>query len=389
MTNSSNRQSRQLSVDGFVAPGFDVVADAFEHNFSDREELGAAFAATNDGELVVDLWGGLADRATRRPWREDTLTVIFSASKGLVAICMAMLLERRQLDLEALVCRYWPEFAANGKQEIRVRNILSHTARLPGIDRHVSLDEITDSRHMATVLAEQVPSCDPRARFAYHPLTFGWLCDELVRRTDGRDLSQFFAQEVAGPLELEIWIGLPAKFESRVATLELHPSWPAAVTMDPAVLARDDLLYSISTNPPLFDPLSFPWNSRTFHAAKIPAVGAIADARSIARLYGRLERLISAETLQLVRTPLAAGTSALSGEKMRFGAGFQLQVDGRLGPPREAFGHGGAGGSMHGSWPAERIGFSYLTNLMRDDEAASDRADALLDALHRATREKP
>jgi CubicO group peptidase (beta-lactamase class C family) len=388
MRKSSNLSSGQRAVGGYVAPGFEAVTGAFEQNFSDRGELGAAFAVSRDGELVVDLWGGLADRSTGRPWREDTLAVIFSATKGLVAICMAMLLERGRLDLQAPVCRYWPEFAANGKTEICVRDILSHTARLPGIDEQVSLEDVTDSRRMAAILAEQAPSGDARARLAYHPLTFGWLCDELVRRIDGRDISQFFAQEVASPLKLEIWIGLSAELEPRVATLELHPSWPAAPTMDEAVLARDPLLYSISANPPLFHPVHFPWNSRAFHAAEIPAVGAIADGRSIARLYGSLERLLSRETLRLVRTPLAAGTSALSGEKMRFGAGFQLQVDGLLGPPRDAFGHGGAGGSLHGTWPAERIGFSYLTNLMRDDEAANDRAQVLLHALHRVTREE-
>jgi CubicO group peptidase (beta-lactamase class C family) len=383
MSRISNRLLGPL-VEGGVAPGFEAVAKEFDRNLRERGDVGAAFSVVRDGDLVVELWGGLANRASGTPWREDTLAVIFSATKGLVAVCIALVLERGQLELEAPVCRYWPEFSANGKAQTRVRDVLSHTARLPGLETPVTLDDAIDSRHMAALLAQQAPSQDPRAQLMYHPLTFGWLCDELVRRVDGRGVARFFAEEVAAPLDLEIWIGLPEALEARVATLELHPSWPASPTMDAALLARDPLLRSVSANPPLFQRERFPWNTHTYHAAGIPAVGGVANARSLARLYGTLDHLLSAETLRLVREPLSGGTSALSGEKMCFGAGFQLQVDGLFGPVADAFGHGGAGGSLHAAWPAERIGFSYLMNLMRDDAAANDRAHALLDALSAA-----
>jgi CubicO group peptidase (beta-lactamase class C family) len=372
------------SVEGVVGPGLEVVAEEFERNLRDRGDIGAAFAVVREGELVVDIWGGLADRTGARPWREDTLAVVFSATKGLVAACMALLLERGQLELDAPVCRYWPEFATNGKAHIRIRDVLSHTARLPGLETPVTLDEATNSRQMAALLALQAPSSDPRARLAYHPLTFGWLCDEVIRRVDGRDVGRFFAEEIAAPLGLEIWIGLPEELEPRVATLELHSSWPASPMMNQTLLARDPLVRSISANPPIFEREHFPWNTRAYHAAGIPAVGGIASARSLARLYGELDRLLSPETLRLVQTPLSAGTSTLSGEKMRFGAGFQLQVEGLFGPVVQAFGHGGAGGSLHGAWPHEQIGFSYVMTLMRDDSGANARARALLDALHAA-----
>ena len=205
-------------VHGFVAAGFDVVAEEFERNFAERGELGAAFAAVRDGEPVVDLWGGVADRAAGRAWREDTLQVIFSGTKGLVAVCVLIAIERGLLELEAPVARYWPEF---GKEDIRVRDVVSHTARLPGIDEPVGIDQFADAALMTRLLERQAPSEDPRASLCYHAFTYGWLCGELIRRVDGRPIGRFFAEEVAAPLELELWIGLPDEYETRVSTIEV------------------------------------------------------------------------------------------------------------------------------------------------------------------------
>jgi CubicO group peptidase (beta-lactamase class C family) len=369
---------------GFVADGFDAVAEEFARNFSDRGELGAAFAVVHEDELVVDLWGGVADTVTARPWAEDGLQLVFSAAKGLVAVCVLILLEHDLLDLESPVVRYWPEF---GKEAICVRDVVSHTARLPGIDLAVTVDELVDPRRMAGLLERQPPSDDPRAGLCYHALTYGWLCGELIRRVDGRAIGRFFDEEVAAPLGLDLWLGLPPEHEPRVAAIELAPAWASAGPLSRSTHERDPLARSIWGNPPTFARDSFAWNSPALHAAEIPAVGAIGTARSIARLYANLDKLLAPATLALARTPLVDGWDGLHGTRRRFGVGFELQTDSLgLGPPGDAFGHSGAGGSIHGAWPSHGLGFSYATNLLRDDQPVDRRPHSLLAALHRSLR---
>lgn len=378
--------AERIPTEWLVAPGFEPVAEAFDRSFSERGEVGAAFAVVVDGVPVLDLWGGLADRVAGHPWERDTLQVVFSGTKGLVATCLAILLDRRQLDLDAPVAEYWPEF---GKERIRVRHLASHTSGLPGLERAVALDEMLDDRRMAALLAEQAVWDDPRAGECYHPLTYGWLCGELVRRVDGRSVGRFFDEEVATPLGLEIWIGLPEKHEPRVSRTELGSGWETDSGTE-----TDALTHAVFANPPFFDPTAFPWNRRDFHAAEIPGAGAIATARSIARLYGCLAgggeldgvRLVSEETLEVVRRELSHRHDPLLDIPMAFGVGFQLQTaTNPYGPPATAFGHGGAGGSNHGAWPDQRVGYSYAMNQMRggDDTRALDLLDLLYEALSR------
>jgi CubicO group peptidase (beta-lactamase class C family) len=367
---------------GDVAPGFGAVADEFARNFAERGEVGAAFAALRDGEVVVDLWGGLADRETGRAWSADTLQVVFSGTKAFVAVCLLILLDRGRLDLDAPVCRYWPEFE---KADVLVRHAVSHTARLPGIERPVAVEELCDDRHMAALLAAQAPSDDPRARLCYHALTYGWLCGELVRRVDGRSVGRLFADEVAAPLGLEIWIGLPAELEPRVSRIELADDWPRSPYLREATFRRDPLVRSIWGNPPVFSREAFPWNEPAFHRAEIPGAGGIGTARSIAMLDAGLGGLLSPEALRFARTPLAEGWDEAHQGAMRFGVGFALQGEERqYGPVAEAFGHGGAGGSVHGAWPEHGVGFAYTMNLMRDGEEVDARPAALLAALARS-----
>jgi CubicO group peptidase (beta-lactamase class C family) len=368
--------------EGYVAPGYEEVVEEFRRNFAERGEVGAAFAAVRDGEVVVDLWGGLADSSTQRPWAEDTLQVVFSGTKGLVAICMLLAIERGLLELDAPVARYWPEF---GKDEILVRDVVGHTARLPGITRPVTDEEFADAELMAGLLEQELPSQDERARLCYHVFTYGWLCAELIRRTDGRSIGRFFADEVAAPLGLELWIGLPAELEERVARIELAADWPVNPLLAPETHRRDPFVRSIWGNPPVLSRDTFAWNSPEFHAAEIPAAGGIGTARSMACLYGSLERLLSPQTLELGRTTISEGWDETHAIPRRYGVGFALHTDAMsLGPPTDAFGHGGAGGSSHGCWPELRVGFSYTMSLMRDDEPLDPRPNSLLAALHRA-----
>jgi CubicO group peptidase (beta-lactamase class C family) len=384
--------SKEAAIEGFVAPGFERVAETFAQNFKNGEELGAAFAAVQDGVPVVDLWGGVADRATQRPWTKDTLQLIFSGTKGVVATMILMLIDRGLIDLDAPVSRYWPEF---GKDQILIRHIVSHTSRLPGNDSPLNLADLTDDHGMAARLARQSPSADPRAAHCYHALNFSWLCGEVVRRVAGQSAGQFLAKEIAAPLSLELWMGLPEAEEKRVATLYLAPNWGIAPFLDPNLWARDSLIESIWGNPPIWgDPVhwtpeTFPWNTRAFHRAEIAGAAGIGTARSMAALYGVLALggapLMSRETLALGRSTIADGFDEVHGVRLRNGVGFQLQTELRsLGPPDSAFGHNGAGGSSHGAWPEHRIGFSYAMNLMHDSTSGDQRALNVLSALHKA-----
>jgi CubicO group peptidase (beta-lactamase class C family) len=383
----------EVLVDGYVADGFEGVRDAFVENLRHRGELGAAFAVMCDGAPVVDVWAGIADRATGERWREDTLQVVFSGTKGLVALCLLMLVDRGELDMEAPVARYWPEFGAHGKGSIRVCDVASHQARLPGVRLPVDEGDILDDRRMAALLAAQPPEVDPRAQFVYHALTYGWLCGELVRRVDGRSVGRFFAEEVAGPLGLEVWIGLPSELEPRVSQLAYADGWGSRPRWGADDIARDELLGRVLDNPPLFPPGRIPWNAPEWHRAEVPAVGGIGTARSLARLYGCLAlggelegvRLLSAGTLERGRRALIRKWNPVSMVEQAFAFGFEVQTDLLgLGPPPDAFGHTGAGGSVHCAWPSLRAGVSYAMNLMRDDPDGDPRARALLAAAHAA-----
>ena len=373
-----------MELNGYVAPGFERVADEFSRNFTVRDDLGAAFAVMRDDEPLVDIWGGIADRASARAWTADTLQILFSGTKGLVAACVLLLMERGQLALESPVARYWPEFAAAGKSDVRVRDLVTHTVGLPGLDVPVTWQEATDGRRMATLLASQPRSADPRATRTYHAITFGWLCGELVRRVDGRRIGQFFAEEIARPLDLELWIGLPAGSGPRLSTVELAPTWTSVADQR---LALDPLRRAVG-NPPRYQPDSFPWNEPAWHAAEVPSSNGIGTARSVARFYASLGRLLSPATLRLGSTVLSSRFDPLMGRQTSFGVGFQLQTDTlTLGPVPDAFGHGGAGGSVHGRWPRQRLGFSYAMNLLRDDPGDT-RAAALLTALYHCTEQE-
>ncbi len=373
-------------IDGFTASGFEAVAYAFRRNFTDRGEVGAAFAAYRDGALVVDLWGGVADPATGRRWESDTVQLIFSGTKGLAAACVLHLVERGVVDLDAPLAHYWPEFGAAGKQAVTVTDVLSHQARLPGVREHFTDEDMLDQVTMAGLLAAQAQASDPRAAFMYHALTYGWLVDELVRRVDGRSVGEYFAAEFAKPLDLDLWIGLPDEHHHRAATTVAGPgvlAAPEATADELPHLTRGRLL---TPDSPRF------WNSAEFRRAGLASVGAHGTARALARFYALLARggeldgvrLLDASTVELGRRERRRGIEPMWQNPMAYGAGFELQTELALfGPAADAFGHGGAGGSRHAAWPGSRVGFSYAMNQIRGDEPDLRPLD-LLDALHDA-----
>ena len=378
-------------VGGHVAPGFEPVAETFARTVGVDGEAGGAFAAVVDGETVVDLWGGVADRARGLAWRGDTLTTIFSGTKGLVALCMLMLVDRGALELETPVAAYWPEFAAAGKEDVLVRHVLSHTAGLPGLTTPVTAEESTDHERMAQLLATQPAVTPPGTVCAYHVLTYGWLTGELVRRVDGRSVGRFFHEEVAAPLALEAWIGLPEEQEPRVAPFERTPGFGTEVEPreDGGPDAADEharIVWSVLDNPA--DRQGFT-DTRAWRAAEVPAANGVATARALARVYGCLARggeldgvrLLSPATAALAGREIVRGHDPYRDLPIEYAAGFHLNgPDEDLGPVDDAFGHGGAGGSTHGCWPGLRTGFSFTTNLL--DGPVNPRGARLLGALH-------
>ena len=375
-------------IDGKAAPGYEPVARAFAQTMA-PDEAGAAFAAVVDGVPVVDLWGGVAHREPDMPWVTDTAQLIFSGTKGLVATCILLLLERGQLDLERPVSSYWPAFAASGKATVLVRHLVSHQAGLPAVEPPPIGHEALDPVVMAARLASQPARWPPGTALTYHALTFGWLCDGLVRQVDGRSIGRFFADEIAGPLGLDAWIGLPETAVNRVATMLRAPDYQ--VNFGDVSDDERDLLTRVYAGGGIVGE-RFIVNDREFLRAEVAGVNGVATARSMARLYGCLAadgvidgvRLLSPETIRVAQAPLAQGEDALTHKPLAFSCGFELQSALQwFGPPASAFGHSGAGGSVHGAWPQLRTGFSFATNLMRRDDR-DGRAQRLLGVLHAA-----
>jgi CubicO group peptidase (beta-lactamase class C family) len=373
-------------IGGYVEPGFGAVADAFQRNFAQHGELGAAFAAHHEGRKVVDIWGGVADRDTGASWQEDTLQLIFSGTKGLTAGCVLLLVDDGLLDPDAYVSVYWPEFSARGKTEITVADVLSHRAGLAAPTTPVTCTEALDGVRMAALLADQSPHWAEDTRLAYHARTFGWLCDALVRRIANMSTGQFFRQRICERLNLEAWIGLPVAYEARVSRLDASDFEALDETGYEPDYAR--LIYG---NPPLFGP-PISWNEHAFHAGEFPSSNGIVTARAMAEYYACLAgggelngvRLWSEEAVLAARAERVRGVDPYTGEPHAFGLGFALQTEQMyFGPVRNAFGHCGAGGSAHGAWPRQRVGFSYCMNAMRD-ERSDHRARRLLTALAEA-----
>jgi CubicO group peptidase (beta-lactamase class C family) len=384
-----------MQIDGTIDSRFELVREAFRENFTRRGEVGAAVTVTVDGRTVVDLWGGLADKADGRPWQHDTMTIVFSCTKGATALCAHLLASRGQLDLDAPVARYWPEFAAAGKDEIPVRLLLNHQAGLPAIDQPLPLEATFDWDTMAGALAAQAPHWEPGTAHGYHAITFGWLVGEVVRRVSGKSLGSFFRDEVAGPLGLDFWIGLPEAHEHRVATEIMPPLEEQAPPIMLTMLDRESLTSKAFMNPPA---LLMPGqvNSRAVHAAEIPAANGIATARALAGMYTPLAcggsanglSLVDSETLRTMSTLQSEGDDRVLLLPTRFASGFMKTIDNRpgdsviLGPNPEAFGHGGAGGSIGMADPAAGVAIAYVMNQMGQGVLLNARGQSLIDATY-------
>jgi CubicO group peptidase (beta-lactamase class C family) len=335
-------------VEGVVEPGYGVVADAVRRNVAEHGEVGAALCVHVDGEPVIDVATGGAARGA--PYRRDTVQVLFSATKGVTAVVASMLAERGVLDLDAPVASSWPAFAAHGKGGIPVRWILSHQSGVLGTGRAYPLPELLDGRTVTADLADATPAWEPGTRHGYHGLSYGWLMAELIRRADGRSVGRILAEDIAGPLGLDLWIGLPEEVEHRVApVLAPHPPTPEDVESFQALLAPGTFGWRSLTFDGSFDFASVAdtYNRRDVHAAELPASNGTGTARALSRLYAACIgevggiRLLGSEQVDRARAEAVRGIDAVWGFETAFGLGFWLHTDQhpKLGPG--SFGHSG------------------------------------------------
>ena len=383
-------------ISGYVAAGFEPVAAAFEENFATRGEVGAEFCAYVGGERVVNIWSGMA--TPDRPWAEDTLVPVFSVTKGAAALVAQILADRGRMDLDAPVASYWPEFAARGKDRVRVRQLLNHTVGMPSFPDYWNLVSFDDAAgwHRTTEIAARLAAAplvwEPGTRLGYHSITYGWLVGELVRRIDGRTLGTFFAEEVARPLGLEFWVGLPDEQRPRVARL-LHDPAPAFDLMAAIGGPENPAGAALFIGPEGGSPIDM-GNDPTFWAAEMPAVNGVADARSVARMYAMLAcggeldgvRIVSESSIAIHSAEQARGTDAIFGGESRVALGYGRSTPGGMsfGPTDEAFGMQGLGGALGYADPVAGVGFGYAMNQTHLEIGTDRRPRALSAALYRS-----
>lgn len=385
-----------VEIQGSVSAGFERVRAAFEENFVRRRELGGACCVYHRGEKVVDLWGGVRHKATHAPWEQDTMVLVYSATKGLSAMTLALAHSRGWLDYEAPVCRYWPEFAQQGKDRITVRQLLAHQAGLFAFDEPVDKTVVADLDRLAAVLARQKPAWEPGTRQAYHAISLGFYQGELIRRIDPqhRSLGRFFQDEIATPLGLEFYIRLPESIpDSKLATLE-DPSaiamllgFPLSVTL--GALNHQSIVYrALISNPGA----GLPHDADHIYTRdlEVPSGGGVGTARAIAKAYGVFanggrELGLRQETLAALAAPAVPGGHGFYDEFMeadaQFSLGFMKSNPGWSFGSESAYGSPGAGGSLGYADPKTGIGYAYVTNRKGTHIEGDPRDIALRKAL--------
>jgi CubicO group peptidase (beta-lactamase class C family) len=391
-------------IDGYAEPGFEAVRDVFAANFARRGELGAACSAYLDGQQIVDLWGGYRDGTRTTTWAYDTLVMVYSTSKGLAAMAVALAHSRGWLDYDALVADYWPEFAQNGKGEITVRQLLSHQAGLCAIDERLDAVKLGDLDAVAATMARQRPAWTPGTRQGYHALSLGWYESELIRRVDPqhRSLGRFFAAEIAEPLGLEFYFGLPRDVDAeRIASIRGGGLRGAALHLTgmplgmlAAFLRPQSLTARVFGNPRLRSAAGL--DAPEYRAVEIPAGGGIGQIRSVAKAYsefatgGRCLGL-RPETLAELTAPPRRPTAGTRDLVLMVDAAFALGFarpsgDFKFGSSGRAFGHPGAGGSFAFADPDLGLSFAYAPNRLGHHLRDDPREKALRDAVYACVR---
>ncbi|MFF7158779.1 serine hydrolase [Streptomyces sp. NPDC008139] len=388
-------------VHGTAEDGWEPVRTAFAQNFTRRGDAGAAFALYRHGRKVVDLWGGAASAGepSGKPWAEDTVQIVRSATKGVAAACLLLLHQRGQLDLDAPVGAYWSEFKAHGKERVTVRDVLAHRAGVPALDTPLTPEQALDGTTGPRAVAAQKPQFPPGAAHGYHAHTYGWLVAELVLRASGRTVGRFVAEEIARPLGLDLWVGLPPGQAHRVGgtaeTVTPEPAVSGALRARPKRSVQDAYADPESLTMRAFGAISPrpDENDPAYRAGELPAANGITDARSLARFYAALigeltdgPRLFVPATLTAARTVESEGPDRVLIVNTRFGLGYMLHGPASPLLAPGSFGHPGRGGCLGFADPASGIGFGYVTNAMQKNVTADPRAQALVRAVRECLR---
>ncbi|HEU4907617.1 MAG TPA: serine hydrolase domain-containing protein [Propionibacteriaceae bacterium] len=379
-------------VKGTVAPGFEPLGEAFADVLAASHDHGCALHVRLDGRVVVDLWGGSAVDDRDAPWQNDTPTVIFSCTKGLVSILAGELVREGRLDLDAPVTAYWPEFDRHGKGSMPVRWLLSHRAGLPAVRQDLQFSDVADWDRIVQVLAEEAPLLPPGETHQYHALTFGWLVGEIIRRITGKGVAEFFAERIAVPLDVEAWIGVPDAVLPRIAQLYSATPPPDPLPLPPGTPAElaglnDKAMTLGSAFEVGLGEENTGFNSDELRRAVIPGAGGIATAPALATIWSatvsnaEAVRLLNDEVIADMTGEQSSGEPAvpLPGPWSRWGSGFMLSSEARPFLTDASFGHDGVGGQVSFADPEYKVGFAFLTNdLQRNND---QRAVALVRIL--------
>jgi len=398
--------SNTPAIAGTCEPDFAGVRDAFQRNFSELGEVGAAVCVTLNGWTVVDLWGGMADPASGSPWERGTISHLMSSTKGATAFCAHVLACRGQLDLDAPVTDYWPEYGQMGKTETTVAMLLSHQSGLCVITESLKPGAMYDWHYMVQMIERQAPHYAPGTRHGYEGHLFGWLVGEIVRRISGKSLGQFFRDEIAGPLGAELWIGLPAEHEANVSRL-IPPNVDLTKIKLPSMsIAAEGTVqwHMVHNNGGWSAPDEhgrMTWDSREAHAAQLGGSGGLGNARGLARMYAPLanggvlegRRYVDQRSLARMSAVTSAGTDFALLFPTRYSLGYMKSTNNL---PRsegnhaysvfgeEAFGQAGAGGSLGLADPVARMSFGYSMNQMKWGLLMTESAQRLVDATYSA-----
>src|SRR5215469_15827842 len=375
------------NIDGTCDDRFSAVRHEFEQCLESGDELGASIVLDVDGQIAVDLWGGYRDQARTQPWQHDTITNVWSTTKTVTSLAALMLVDRGELDVDAAVARYWPEFAAAGKQDVLVRHLLSHTSGVAGLDQPAVVEDLYDWDKATARFASQAPWWEPGSASGYHALNFGHLIGEVVRRISGKSLKQFVAEEIAGPLGADFQIGAAEHDWLRIANVVPPPPLP----IDFAALDPDSPVVRTFTGPPADANYA---NTPEWRLADIGAANGHGNARSVARILSVLSRggevdgvrLLGPETIELIFREQANGIDLVLGVPMRFGIGYGLpQLDTLPYVPDEKICFwGGWGGSVIIMDLGRRMTISYMMNKMGPGIVGSDRSERYVRAIYAA-----
>jgi CubicO group peptidase (beta-lactamase class C family) len=392
-------ETRGLAVHGDVEGGYGPVVDEFARNFVERSDVGSGCTVYVDGRKVVDIWAGIADRRTGAPWTAHTAAVIFSCTKGVMAICAYLLVQNGVLDLDRPIADYWPEFGQAGKQDITLRQAMSHRAGLSYLDRDLTLADVAAWHPVIRAIEEQAPHSSPAEGWTYHAVTYGWIVGEVIRRVTGLTPGTWFRRHLADPLDLDAWIGVPEDERGKVAWMEPPlPDDDSEFARGFASLAGSRMVQRAMSMGSAFP---FPaadgrvtFNDPRIQAAEVPGAGGVASPGALARLYAACISGIDGPPLLTPATIADASRVQSSGRQLtgqpddgaRWGTGFQVSsppAQPMLGP--RSFGHTGAGGQLAFADPELNASFAYITNQMGGygDARARMLTQALSDVLRR------